>query len=154
MFIVLIIYRPSLFYFFMNSSSKKLFKYSWLQANLWDFLHSLSWHLSDWSPLVLLIAYYFCTFCMRGIHKKFTASQVYSEMFQSWLDRTVTLENIFHSSIVLRLTNPLECLPTSALATFSQVLCKSVSSKRFPLSLFHKPCWKTLHAGLLKNPVN
>lgn len=39
---------------------------------------------------------------------------------------------MFSSSTVLRLTNPLESLPTSGTTTFSHVLCKLIPSKHLP----------------------
>jgi len=44
----------------------------------------------------------------------------------------VTLENIFSSSTDLRLTNPLESLPTSGITTFDHFLCKLIPSKHLP----------------------
>lgn len=76
----------------------------------------------------------FGVFCIWGTHRKFTAFQVHSEISQnwSWLDRTVTQENIFSSSTILRLTKPLESLPTSGVTTFLHVLCKITPSKHLP----------------------
>lgn len=82
----------------------------------------------------LITFYSFGSFCIWGAHRKFTAFQVCSEISQnwSWLDWTVTQENIFSSSTVLRLTKPLESLPTSGVTTFSHVLCKRIQSKHLP----------------------
>lgn len=82
----------------------------------------------------------FGVFCIWGTHKTFAAFQVYSELSQnwSWLDRTVTQENIFSSSTALRLTKPLKSLPTSGVTTFLHVLCKIIPSKHLPSQEFLK----------------
>lgn len=76
----------------------------------------------------------FGVFCIWGTHWKFTTFQVHSEMSQnwSWLDRTVTQENIFSSNTVLRLTKPSESLSTSGVTTSLYVLCKIIPSKHLP----------------------